>query len=187
MDDINAKINKMKSRAYNMEGIIFDRLDEMYNKIDDYETIILNMDKKISKLEDVISQMKTSNPKIGVKRKAVSLSLTESKPPIKKTKIESKRDILIQRLKNGMSKSSPWKKGMSKYTSITFVPAVKKWLLQSHIFNTGIKYFKNRKDVETVYENIIKENNIPVEYIIRKEYDETQDDYDNLIDEENDD
>jgi hypothetical protein len=124
-------------------------------------------------LEDVISQMKTPIPKMGRKRKAES----ESKPPIKKTKIESKRDILIQRLKNGMSKSSPWKKGMSKYTSITFVPAVKKWLIQSHIFNTGLKYFKNRKDVETTYENIIKENNIPVEYIIRKEYDETQDDY----------
>jgi hypothetical protein len=94
MEDINAQIAKMKSRSYNMEGLIFDRLDEMHNKIDDYETIILNMDKKISKLEDIISQMKNSTPKKGMKRKAVP----ESKPTIKKSKIESKRDIMIQRL-----------------------------------------------------------------------------------------
>jgi hypothetical protein len=183
MEDVNAQLSKMNSRAYNMEAILFDRLDEMHNKIDDYETTISNMDKKISKLEDIISQMKSFIPKKGMKRKALSLSLSDSKPPIKKSKKTSARDIIIERLKNGMTKSAPWKKGMSKYTSITYVPAVKKWLLQSHIFDTKMKYFTERKDVENLYENIIKQNNIPIEYITRKNYDATKDDYD-LVDED---
>ena len=187
MEDINAQLSKMKSRSYNMEAILFDRLDEMHNKIDDYETTISNMDKKISKLEDIISQMKTAIPKKGIKRKALSLSLSDSKPPIKKSKKTSARDIIIERLKNGMAKSAPWKKGMSKYTSITYVPAVKKWLLQSHIFDTKMKYFTERKDVENLYENIIKQNNIPIEYITRKNYDATKDNYNPVIDEEEDD
>jgi hypothetical protein len=184
MEDINAQISKMKSRAYNMEAILFDRLDEMHNKIDDYESIIKNMDKKISKLENVISQMKTPIPKKGIKRKAEPDPKPDPNPPIKKSKIGSKRDIQIQRLKNGVSKSTPWKKGMSKYTSITYVPAVKKWLLQSHIFDTKMKYFKNRKDAETLYENIMKDNNIPIEYIIRKNYNAEEDSYDPVVDDE---
>jgi hypothetical protein len=64
---------------------------------------------------------------------------------------------------------------MSKYSSVSYNTQVKKWFWISNIFEGNITFFKSRNDAEKHYENILAKYNIPVEYIIRRGYDENED------------
>ena len=91
---------------------------------------------------------------------------------------DNSKYIYIEKLKNDKSKTKAWKPGESKYTSIYYLNKENKWYWISQIFDNNdkkIKYFNTKSEAEKYYEKILAEHNIPLEYIIRNEYDESQD------------
>ena len=159
-----AKTNKLGEITY--EHI--DKFKKLEKIIYDLQSKISDQDKKIDLLTNTL------------KTKRSRESEPEPKPVTKKAKI---RDEYIERLKSGRGKSREWSPGMSKYSSVSYNSTINKWHLVSNIFDENIS-FKSRIEAETYYEKILAKYDIPVEYIIRREYDEEKDIYEEEIEEE---
>lgn len=149
-------------------SIISSKNDEIIEKYKKYiETLEINYNElvtRLSKLENVVFE------KTNVE---TNINKTTTK---KRNREETIRDAYIQRLIHSKKISRKWKKGMSKYLTITYCPASsKKWLWQSHIFDEPNTLFNTKKEAEIFYENILKKYDIPIEYIIRREYNEAKD------------
>ena len=82
---------------------------------------------------------------------------------------DDKRNEYLEKLTNGKKKAHPWKLGMSKYVTITYVESSKKWILQSSIFEVS-ETFSKKEDAETFYEKILDKYDISYDYITRNEY-----------------
>jgi hypothetical protein len=167
MTDISTQLEFLSKKADNATRIL-----------DNHADIIIAEIAKVNKLEKIIIELQnkvemlSSIPKTKLKRTREPES---AKNQTKKSKQTNLRDEYIERLKNGRSKSKTWQPGMSKYISVSYNNQTNKWIWVSNIFDGNITYFKSRVDAEKHYEDIIAKHNIPVEYIIRKGYNESQD------------
>jgi hypothetical protein len=155
--------------------ILTKRADNTTRVLDNHGDVIIDLIAKFNRQEKIIAELQTTvknlSTKPTLKRKAESIS--ESKE--KKTKVSNLRDEYIERLKNGRNKSKEWEPGMSKYTSVSYNNQINKWFWISNIFEGNVTFFKSRNMAEKHYENILTKYNIPIEYIIRRGYDESQD------------
>lgn len=146
-----------------------DEIIEKYKK--DIQNIERNYNElliRLTKLEKIVSEKFHENPNVETN---IIKSITK-----KRNREEIIRDEYIRRLIHSKKISRNWEKGMSKYLTITYCPASsKKWLWQSQIFDEPNTSFDTKNEAEKFYENILKKYNIPIEYIIRKEYDEKKD------------
>lgn len=169
MTDITTQLELLSKKAENTTRILDNHGDVIIAeiaKVNRLEKIIIELQSQVSKLEKL-----SSKPKTQVKRPREP----EPEPVPKKIKQTNLRDEYIERLKNGRSKSKEWEPGMSKYSSVSYNTTVKKWFWISNIFDGNVTFFKSRNMAEKHYENILAKYNIPVEYIIRRGYDESQD------------
>jgi hypothetical protein len=145
-----------------------DKIINKYKKdIQNLETNYTELVSRLTKLEKIV--LNKSHEEQGVETNII-------KPITKKrNREEIIRDEYIRRLIHAKKISRNWEQGMSKYLTITHTPQSRKWLWQSHIFNEPNTYFDTRNEAEQFYENILKKHDIPLEYIIRKEYNEKKD------------
>ena len=178
MSDMSAQIDLLITSASNTSHIVNNHSNVIIDqiaKVNMLEKIISELQNEVYKLSDKVEQL-SSKPKPTLKRKPEQDPESGPKPEPKKTKINTNlRDEYINRLQNGRTKSRAWQPGMSKYTSVSYNTQVNKWFWVSQIFDENLTYFKSRNDAEKHYEKILAKYNIPVEYIIRKGYDESQD------------
>ena len=176
MSDMAAQVDLLMTSASNTSNILNNHSNVIIDqiaKLNMLEKIISELQNEVYTLSDKVEQL-SSNPKPTLKRKPEPEPKPEPKP--KKTKINPNlRDEYINRLQNGRTKSRVWQPGMSKYTSVSYNPTLNKWFWVSQIFDENLTYFKSRNEAEKHYEMILAKYNIPVEYIIRKGYDENQD------------
>jgi hypothetical protein len=174
MSDMSAQIDLLITSASNTSHIVNNHSNVIIDQIarvNMLEKVVAELQNTVYKLSDKLAQV-SSNPTPTLKRKP------EQDPELspKKTKINTNlRDEYIERLQNGRNKSRAWQLGMSKYTSVSYNTQVNKWFWVSQIFDENLTYFKSRNEAEKHYEKILAKYNIPVEYIIRKGYDESQD------------
>jgi hypothetical protein len=172
MSEMPTQLDLLMNKAENTARILDNHSDVIIGeiaKVNRLEKIILDLQAQVSDLQ--------ARVKPTLKRKSEPDQDPEPKP--KKTKITQNtnlRDEYIERLKNGRCKSRAWAPGMSKYTSVSYNTQINKWFWVSQIFDENLTYFKTRNEAEKHYEKILAKYNIPVEYIIRKGYDESQDD-----------
>ena len=146
-----------------------DGIIEKYKKdIQNLETNYTELVSRLTKLEKIV--LEKSHEESNVETNII-------KPITKKrNREEIIRDEYIRRLIHAKKISRNWEKGMSKYLTITYSPqSSKKWLWQSNIFDEPNTYFDTKNEAEKFYENILKKYDIPIEYIIRKKYDEKKD------------
>jgi len=176
MSDMSAQVDLLITSASNTSNILSNHSNVIIDqiaKVNMLEKVVAELQNEVYKLSDKLEQL-SSKPKPALKRKPEPE--TKPEPAPKKTKINTNlRDEYIERLQNGRNKSRAWQLGMSKYTSVSYNTTVNKWFWVSQIFDENLTYFKSRNEAEKHYEKILAKYNIPVEYIIRKGYDESQD------------
>ena len=137
---------------------------------------------KMSNINKIIQELKEVSKKtypdpspkqeqnINIIKKIPSFSPTQEQNITKKRKFsDDKHNQYIQKLLNGKKKANPWKLGMSKYVTITYVESSKKWILQSSIFDVS-ETFSKKEDAETFYEKILDKYDISYDYITRNGY-----------------
>ena len=173
MSEMSTQLDLLITNASNINHIINNQ-----------NNIIIDQIAKSNMLEKVVSELQNTVYKLCDEVEQLSKSTLKRKPDQepeqkpKKTKITqntSLRDKYIVRLQNGRTKSRVWEPGMSKYTSVCYNNQFGKWYWISQIFDENVCYFNTRNEAEKHYENILAKYNIPVEYIIRRGYDESQD------------
>jgi hypothetical protein len=160
MTDISTQLELLSKKAENATRIL-----------DNHGDVIIAEIAKVNRLEKIITELQN---KVEMLSKKTTLKRTRE-PTKKQAKETNPNDEYIERLKNGRTKSRAWVPGMSKYTSISYNNQVKKWFWVSNIFEGNLTYFKSRSYAEKHYEDILAKHNIPVEYIIRKNYDANED------------
>lgn len=149
-------------------SIISSKNDEIINK---YKKTIQTLETNYNELVTRLSNLE----KVVFEKTNVETNINKTTTK-KRNREETIRDEYIKRLMHSKKISRIWKKGMSKYLTITYCPmSSKKWLWQSQIFDEPNTYFNTKKEAEIFYENILKKYDIPIEYIIRREYDEAKD------------
>jgi hypothetical protein len=165
---------KMKSNKIIKE---LSRIQE--HNTDIFDTDLYKLENTVSEIKETIEEMKVVSAPVAVVPVApVPVAPVPSAPKmgVKRKAKDEIRDELIARLMNGKKKTKAWKKGMSKYGSITYMEnSSKKWLWQSVIFDDGNQNFDTKDEAEAFYEKVIAKYNIPVEYITRREYDPEKD------------
>lgn len=175
MSEMSAQLDLLITNASNTSHILNNQSNVIIDqiaKVNMLEKVVAELQNTVYKLSDKLEQI--SKPTL--KRKSEPDQEPEPKP--KKAKITQNtnlRDEYIERLQNGRTKSRTWAPGMSKYTSVSYNNQISKWFWVSQIFDENLTYFKSRNEAEKHYEKILAKYNIPVEYIIRRGYDESQD------------
>ena len=185
MSEMSAQIDLLITSASNTSHIVNNHSNVIIDqiaKVNMLEKVVAELQNTVYKLSDKLEQLSSnpkqisSKPKTTLKRKPEQDPEPTPVPVPKKMKVNTNlRDQYIERLQNGRTKSRAWQLGMSKYTSVSYNTTVNKWFWVSQIFDENLTYFKSRNEAEKHYEKILAKYNIPVEYIIRKGYDESQD------------
>ena len=75
----------------------------------------------------------------------------------------------MNKVKEMRKRSKKWNSNMSKYIGIFKMND--RWIIKSNIFIDKV-YYKTATEAEKIYEEFIVKNNIPLEYIIRKGWQE---------------
>jgi len=163
-----------KKKITRLAKVVDNNTDIFEKEIDNLTFKIEIMQKETIKATKAIKRKRSDEDDVA-KGAGGALDVKSSKKEKKKTANEI-RDEYISRLINGRKKSKPWSIGMSKYGSITYMEgSLKKWLWQSAIFDEPNQNFETKEEAESYFEQILKKYNIPVEYIIRRNYDASKD------------